>query len=381
MKPSKRIVLHVTSSLKMGGAEDVLCTLIEKLGNEEFDHHVIYFHDGVQRERLQAVGVRLYHVSGLLAKYDLVFFYRLYKCIKKIKPNCIHSLLWAANVSARVVGWWLRIPVISVFHNNVDQDGRVRALFDRITLRLASKLVAVSDGVAQSVLKRDAWLPAQAIQIITNGVDADEVRYKGKLYQVSRQSIGLDEAHFVIGFVGRFHEVKHVDHLLESFARVVQIHPHARLVLVGTGDREQFLREHARKLNIEQEVVFVVGKRAYGYYPLFDCFSLTSDEYQSLALLEAMSFGVPAVVTSRNNMHSVIKHEHNGLLVPLGNISEIAVALCGMITDEELRDVLGAQGLRTVVDGFTLQKTVGCYHKLFDDTCVRSRQIRGPSVQ
>jgi len=56
-------------------------------------------------------------------------------------------------------------------HNNVDQDGRVRNVLDSATLNMADKLIAVSPGVAQSVIKRDAWLPAHKMQIIPNGID------------------------------------------------------------------------------------------------------------------------------------------------------------------------------------------------------------------
>jgi len=89
-----------------------------------------------------------------------------------------------------------------------------------------------------------------------------------------------------------------------------------KLVIVGVGPQEGFLKALVCKLGIEEHVQFVIGKRAYSYYPLFDCFvqpSLT--EGLSIALLEAMSFSLVCVVTHVGGAHPVIRHKENGILV------------------------------------------------------------------
>ena len=55
-------LLHITSSLKMGGAETVLCDLIEHMDHTQFEHHVIYFHDGPHKQKLQNVGIECYRI-------------------------------------------------------------------------------------------------------------------------------------------------------------------------------------------------------------------------------------------------------------------------------------------------------------------------------
>ena len=60
-KIKKRVkLLHVTSSLKIGGAEAVLCDIIRTLGHNEFEHHVIYFHYGPNVDRVRDVGVCMF---------------------------------------------------------------------------------------------------------------------------------------------------------------------------------------------------------------------------------------------------------------------------------------------------------------------------------
>lgn len=364
MKTKKIKLVHITSSLKMGGAETVLCDLIEHLGSQQFEHIVIYFHEGELLERLRSNGVRVYKVRGLWCMYDPFLFVRIYRLIKKIKPDCIHSLLWAANVTARIVGAFLRIPVVSVFHNNVDQDGALRNALDRLTLSLATQLVAVSDGVADSV-RRVHHAPAKQIQVIRNGINVSAVQQRGARHAVARAEFGLDAEYFIIGSVGRFHKVKHFDVLLKSFALVLQSCPQARLMLVGVGDQEQELRAYARELLIDQEVFFVVGQQAYGYYPLFDCFVQPSQEGLSIALLEAMSFAKPVIVASRDGQHAVIQHEYNGLMVPLLDYQELARALRIIIQQPQVRNRLAHAAQQTVKNRFGLQASVNAYKDIF----------------
>jgi len=106
-------LLHITSSLKMGGAESLLCDLIKNMDHEMFEHHVIYFHDGPHSVCLKELGIPIYQIKGLISLYDPLFCTRLYKLVKKIKPDCIHTLLWVANVSGRIIARLLKIPIAS----------------------------------------------------------------------------------------------------------------------------------------------------------------------------------------------------------------------------------------------------------------------------
>jgi len=363
-------LLHITSSLKMGGAESLLCDLIKNMDTTMFEHHVIYFHDGPHSVHLKELGIPLHQIKGLVSLYDPVFCARLYAHIKKINPDIMHTLLWAANLFGRMCAHVLNIPVVCAMHNNVDQDGFIRALFDRATLKMADKFIAVSEGVAESMRKRDAWLPAHKIQIIPNGIDFKNLQIKNEQAKKSRQELGLSSDHFVIGSVGRFMPVKRYDLMLESFALLYAQYSHARLVLVGIGDMEMQLRKLAAHLRIDHAVTFIIGQPAYQYYSLFDCFSLSSDkEGISIALLEAMSFGLPCVVTSSESSHAVLQHEINGLIVPAGNVQQLSQAWAGLMGNKLLKELLGDCARKTVVQEFDYKKMVSSYQTCFKDIC------------
>jgi len=367
MKPKKKKIVHVTSSLRIGGAEAVLCDLIKGLGNEQFEHHVIYFHRGRREQQVRQLGVQTYQIRGLFSLYDPVFFYRLWKLIRLLKPDVIHSLLWSANVSSRLVAQLLSIPHVSVYHNNIDQDGRLRNLLDKATRIISERLVAVSDEVAESIVKTDLRFSKKKIIVIKNGVDADEVREKAEHERVSRDILGLPEKCFVIGSVGRFCPVKNYPLLISAFASLVIKSDQAYLVLVGVGPDEEALREQVRKLKIEDRVIFIIGRSSYGYFSLFDCFVQSSDkEGISIALLEAMSCGIPCVATHVDSCHSVLVSGKNGLVVKAGKIQDLLDAIRRLEEDYTLARRLGQEGKKFVDIEFGLERMVQNYKDVFD---------------
>lgn len=366
MKKDSPTLVHLISSLKIGSAESVLCSIIDHLDPAQFNHHVIYFNDGPYSERLRAKGVTLHQVKGVVSLYDPVFFVRLFRLIKKLHPSCIHALLWAGNVYGRIIGRMLGIPVVSAVHNTADKESTIANILDRFTVVFAQKIVVVSDEAAQTLRARNSWIPAGRIQVIRNGVNADEVLSRGMQFQKSRYDLGLSDEHFVIGSVGRFEPNKRYDLLLESFALVNNNYPLARLVLLGTGVQEEFLRTKAQSLGVEQYVIFVVGEDAQYYYSVFDCFVQSSDrEGISIALLEAMSFSLPCIVTNVSKHHSVLTSGIDGIVVPAGNMRHLADAIAQIIFDEAKRISLGYNAQQTVRERFTLDTMISAYQDVF----------------
>jgi len=362
----KKKLLHITSSLKRGGAEVLLCDIIEKLGDKQFEHHVAYFHPGPHVKRLEAMGVRLYHLHGFFFLYDPLFFVQLFRLFKAVQPDCIHSLLWAANVTSRVIAKCLSIPHISAYHIHINQDGAVRKLLDIITLRFADKMVAVSQDVANSFLPAVPAKKKKNVSVIENGIDARAIRAKAKEHAVARQTLGLSKEHFVIGTVGRFAPRKNFPLLLESFVQIQKKFPHTRLVIVGTGPDEQKLKTYAQQLGVQETAVFVVNQPAYGYFPLFDCFVQPSDkEGLSIALLEAMSFGIPCTVVETTRQHPVIRHRKNGLVVGKSDRLLLARQIFFLIQNVQKTKELGAAGRADAESRFSVNRMVNSYRQLF----------------
>ncbi|MFC1842717.1 glycosyltransferase [Candidatus Dependentiae bacterium] len=362
-------LLHVTSSLKIGGAEAVLCDIVRTLGHQDFEHHVIYFHEGPNVEKIKNIGAQVYPVKGLLCLYDPVFFVRLFFLIKKLKPDLVHSLLWSANVSSRVVSRILKIPHVSAYHLDIYSDSMLRKLIDNTTRRMSDCVIAVSDDVALSLGDRKKY---KKLEIIKNGIDFHDIhnnviKSSAKKNDM-REAMGIGPDDFVIGSVGRLHPQKNFSLLLKSFARISKRIENARLVIVGVGELEYELKRLAHNLGITQKVYFVIGKRACDYYPMFDCFVQSSlKEGLSIALLEAMSFELPCVVTNGPEAHPVIKHKKNGFIVESENEAMLCDAIVQVIDNKAFAEKLAASAKKGVMEGFSVDVMAKQYKTVFDE--------------
>ena len=356
MKP-KITLVHFISSLEIGGAQAVLYDLIEHL--VDYQHHLIYIHNGPYKDRFEKMNIPVYAIAGFGPRG----FFQLMRLLRKIRPDCIHTSLWGANWMGRVAAWWYRIACVAVLHNNSEINGVVRQMLDRFA-PAAHTTVAVSQEVKNSFHYANT-------RVINNGVQC----YRGTLK--SKIDIGLLNEHFVIGSVGRFHPDKQYDVLINSFALVSKTYDHARLVLLGGGAQELYLRQLVSVLHLEEKVVFIVGQQAAPYYALFDCFILTSkNEGISMAMLEAMSSGVIPFMACADTSHPVIAHMYNGFLVP-HNPDAIAQAIMQFMLKVNDRTSMSAAAIKTVQNCFDAQQMISAYDKLF---CAIANSLRSSPV-
>lgn len=363
-------LVHVTSSLAVGGAEKVLYLLVKELARYNFQQVVFYFHAGPYVQQLQQLGVKTVCITGRWYRYDLFFFVRLLQALHAERPDVIHSLLWAANVSARLCAKLLGVPVVSVYHNNVDQDGFLRSFFDRLTLFCATRVVAVSQQVKESIVMRSA-IDGSSVAVITNGIQINQI-----VPCIGRSQLGLPEDVFVIGTVGRLVSVKRFDYLISACAHMRGVH----LVIIGAGPLyqtllDQVISERLHNVSIIQHV------NALHYYALFDCFVQPSlKEGISLALLEAMSWAKPCIVIGADGYHPVVTHGHDGLIVLPHDQKAMSDAVWMLQHDLYCRQRLGNCAKQSVKLKFSVEQMVQAYRQMFDQyalgeslTSVRSK--------
>ncbi|HUU46086.1 MAG TPA: glycosyltransferase family 4 protein, partial [Acidobacteriota bacterium] len=157
---------------------------------------------------------------------------------------------------------------------------------------------------------------------------------------------------FIIIYVGRLRDVKGCDVLIDAFASCAPNHPHARVVVVGTGLEEEPLRTRVRSLDIAARVHFVGYQRELSdYYDACDLFVLPSrKEAFGYVLLEAMAREKPVIASRTGGIPEVVGAD-GALLVPPDDPGALAEAIDSVIRDEPLRvrlEKAGGERVRTV---------------------------------
>ena len=106
--------------------------------------------------------------------------------------------------------------------------------------------------------------------------------------------------------------------------------------------------------------------------PAFDVFTLSSlHEGLSIALVEALASGVPAVCTEVGGIPEVLTDGRDGLLVPAGDVHALAAGLTRLLRDPELRARLRAEGLLRAQQLGIARATLRI-EEIYDDVLARS---------
>jgi len=372
MKQKKKKIVHYITSLKWGGAEYILYQLVKSF---LFEYHqtVLYVYDGPYRKKLEKLGINCVQVSGFLSTYDPFFWYQSYGLIKNISPNLIHTALWSSTIVGRIVGKLLSIPVISVYHGNVDQQGAIRNFFDRISFDL-SQNCAVSSGVAQSL--ELISVQQKEVIIIENGIDmkvpvAISEKFNNKNLQIK------DDRAFVVGCVGRLVAIKKIDVLIDAIINLQKKYNNIHLYIVGTGPELLSLQKKVITCGLDKNIHFFINVSAELYYSLFDCFVLPSDrEGISIALLEALRAQLPVVVVDKNNNHPVITHKKNGLVLTDATAENFFKAIKMYYKKTVNVERIKQNGYIRLKNNFNLVSMVSRYKNIFEEIMQNSSDLR-----
>ncbi len=169
--------------------------------------------------------------------------------------------------------------------------------------------------------------------------------------------------------VGRLVPAKGQRVLLDACAQLRAAGRAFRLTLVGHGDDERGLREHARGLGLDGCVTFAGALNAGEVRAALeraDVFVLPSlAEGIPVVLMEAMAAGVPCVSCPVNGIPELIEHGTNGLLATPGDANTLAARITQLLDDPGVRERLAAAGRARVRDAFDLERNAARLAALF----------------
>jgi len=210
-------------------------------------------------------------------------------------------------------------------------------------------------------------IPLSRFVTIYNGIDTSHWSAPPPSFDRAqfRSAQGIPERAFVIVQAAAIRpEKRHEDslHALACFRRMGGGMPYLLLVGAGDAQREKSLRSLAAGLEVADHVRFC-GMQAYvrPFYWMADAFTLSSDKVEtfSLAALEAMSTGLPCILTDVGGACEMIIEGVNGLLVPPRNPPLLARGWSHVI---ESRDTFKSDEIRRLVcDRFALDRCVSGY--------------------
>jgi len=334
-------ILHVITSLGIGGAENLLLSYLKNLDKKKYSFYVCCLRDKPDdlsdeiSEYAQIINLKM------KSKFNPMVLFHLLKVIKRIQPEIIHTHLFQPRIYTTFAHLLYRRGVLITHKHSIvnPRKHHIFMLLEIATILLNKKVIAISESVKQSLCKYE-FIPKRKIIVLTNSIDYQKfnVLFKQRTYPIEKS--------IVIGTVGRIERVKGINYLLMAMEIILKEYLNAKLEIVGEGSELEELKLLAKKLDISNSVIFF-GKLANPIpnYRRMDVFVLPSLlEGFGIVLLEAMAAGIPIVATNVHGIKEVVVDGKSGILVPPKNPEAIAKAVKRIIEDPQLHKDLVEEG-------------------------------------
>ena len=358
-------VLHIVTSLAVGGAQNHLKTLVAGLAAHGWHSDIVYFKDPALLPELTPLADTVRQVP--LGKASLPYaLWQLVRIIKAGNYAIVHTHLLKADAMGALAAAPGAVPVISTKHNDE------RALLNPIVsvihgllAHLNSRTIVISQHVG-SFMRSHGRVPPDKLTHIPYGLPWPEQLPAAApaTHQKQRQP------RFVS--IGRLDPQKGYETLLRAAALVLQQVPDFELWIVGDtqhGGEAYLTSLHTltSELRVTANVKFL-GVRADVDRLLAqaDGFVLASRwEGFGLVFLEAMAAGKPVVATRVSAIPEVVEDNVTGLLVPPDDPAALAGALLELIRDPAQARQMGKAGHARVHAHFSaaamIAKTAAVY--------------------
>lgn len=228
---------------------------------------------------------------------------------------------------------------------------------------LADYIVVVSKAVKDGVIKNG--IKIEKIKLIYNGVDIEYIKKRSseRLEEIDIFSSGNP----IILSVGRLSPEKGHKYLIEAF-NLIKDKTDAKLVIIGWGPEENYLKELVQKYSLKNKIYFLGFRENPFKYMVRSTFLVlpsVSEAFPSV-LIEAAVCGLPIIATDCGGPREILDIVKHGILVPKGDIEKLAEAIIRLLSNDELLRMLSANALNNARK-FDIKKTAKEYEKLWLD--------------
>ena len=296
-------VLHVEITDQIGGIERYLMNIYQGIDRSlvQFDFvtatEMPAFYD-----TLKGMGARIFTVASY-TKNPFKYYNELKVVMMQGDYQIVHiHKNSAANILPVVIAKKLKVKSLIVHsHNTASTRGSIFNLLHHLNKhRLANNataLLACSKPAAEWMYGK-GLLKNRQVTLVHNGIDTEQFRFNEATCHIYRSRLDL-EGKFVIGHVGRFTNQKNHTYLLDIFKEVYARNPQAVLLLVGSGELEQQIKEKSNKLGIKDAVQFLgVRQDIPQLMQAMDVFLFPSHyEGLGIVLIEAQATGLRCIAS------------------------------------------------------------------------------------
>ena len=246
-------------------------------------------------------------------------------------------------------------------------DNREPAWWARLKYRPYSVVAAISTAVESELVDHVGLDPDRVVRV-ASAVDSGRYRPESAARDRLAEAFGIPSASIVVGVVAQLIARKGHALLLDCMPEVIARHPEVRVLCFGRGPLERALSRriaasgqggHVRLAGFRDDLAELMPGLDLLVHPALK-------EGLGVAVLEAMSAGVPVVASDAGGIPDIVEHEHSGLLFAAGDSRDLCDAILRTLGDEALRVRLASAGRERVKARFSVQRMSRRYVEVYN---------------
>ncbi len=294
---------------------------------------------------------------------DLVTIWKLYRLMRKYRPDVVHTHTAKAGFVGRVAAWLARVPVrVHTFHGHVfygyfgKWKTRLFLWLERLCGRISTRIITISPGLRDELVDTYRVAPVDKFEVVSLGLELAPLVNAPRTPEFRTQyHLPLDAK--LVGIVGRLVPIKNHELFLQTAQRIAQQRQDIHFVVIGDGEQRPILEARVRELDLSSFVTFTGWIEDLGsVFKDLGVLALTSDnEGTPVSIIEAMVTGTPVVSTDVGGVSDVLGGGQYGILVPPGNAGALAEAIIRAL-DGDHSDLEVAQA--TALDRYDIRQLV-----------------------
>jgi len=248
--------------MNVGGAETFLMKVYRKIDRSKYqmDFVVSTTEKGFYENEILALGGRIFCISPKSEGF-IRNFISIYKIVCQGKYNYVLRISQHSLSAIELLAAWIGGAKVRAFRSSNtntttgnNKESILHHLFLFMPKYFANVRFAPSSEAAEYMFGKGCIKNGKAV-LIRNGVDLDEYCYDEKERYDCRKEFGIENK-FVVGHIGRFNKQKNHKFLIEVFKCIKDKRNDAVLILVGTGELEEKIRQQVKSNGLIDSVIF-----------------------------------------------------------------------------------------------------------------------------
>jgi len=339
-------VIRVVSELDFGGVEQVLANSLPiLLKTKKLDISILVLGKGGQiANELRNQGIQVTVLSKNPRIPNIILLYKLWRLIKKSKPEVVHCQGGEANFHGILAASFAGVKNIIGEEIGIPNHHSYWKYVFRVVYSRAKKVIVISNAVKSAVVALGE-VPSEKTVVVYNPIHPRfciNGRRDNKIKNLNEQP----KQELVFVTTCRLVPIKNLERLIHAFYQLtIRSIPGNEFLLwiIGDGPELDKLEKLTSKLNLSDKVTFFgFQKSVLDFLEKSDVFVLPSlREGSSVSLAEAMACGLPSVVTEIGGSVEILGPSQTGFLVNPMDIHSIANGMAGMaaLSEDERRQM------------------------------------------